>query len=552
MTPERQQRGLSRRQWLATAGTAVLTLGTPSAPGQAREQSAAAGFRFPATGVAVPGAALLLAIDSVSLPLKRNLCYYLSKPKVRKEPVLTPTRDKPDAPDALAAHFYGTVLHDGGKFRMWYYACHTGRNPDWSPEQQAVEKYYERYSKIFPGPLCYAESDDGISWTKPALRLLRFKGRLDHNALPLPESLISCATVVKDDADADPGRRYKIAYEYFDKNPRGQFWGTLRTAVSPDGLHWRVGDKLPIDAFIEFASFYKHQGLYLVNAHTYGDWQPGEGGSQRGRQGVVWVSPDFNGWLAESAESFLLPEPRRPADRGITKPYDQVHLGVGAASFGNVLVGLYGIWHNNPTFDKISCDLGLVVSNDGLAFREPVKGHVYLAAGESPVAAHFEKSYPTVLTQANGILEVGDETRIYHGRWRNSGDDEANYYGEVALATLPRDRWGALGLYPGAAEGSVWSTPVTLPPGGCNVLLNADAAGGMRVEVGDERFRLLPESSGKNAGICRQEGGLDCPVTWPTGNLAALGGKTVRLRVQVNRAGRAEPRLYAVSLKQKE
>ena len=41
---------------------------------------------------------------------------------------------------------------------------------------------------------------------------------------------------------------------------------------------------------------------------------------------------------------------------------------------------------------------------------------------------------------------------------------EQNYYGEVALATLPRDRWGALGLYPGAEEGTVWSTPVTLPP----------------------------------------------------------------------------------------
>ncbi len=552
MAPRRQQHRLSRRQWLATAGTAALALGTPAGPGQAAERAAASGFRFPATGAEVQGSALLLAIDSVSLPLKKNLCYYLSRPRVRREPVLTPSRDKPDAPDSLAAHFYGTVLHDGGKFRMWYYACRTGRNPDWSPEQQAVEKYYERYSKIFPGPLCYAESNDGISWTKPDLRLLRFKGRLDHNALPLPESLISCATVIKDDADADPARRYKIAYEYLDKNPRGQFWGTLRTAVSPDGLHWHVSAKLPVDDLVEFASFYKHQGLYLVNAHTDGTWQPGEGGSPRGRQGVVWVSPDFDAWLPESGEAFLLPEPRRPEDRGSTKPYDQVHLGVGAASFGNVLVGLYGIWHNNPTFDKISCDLGLLVSNDGIAFREPVKGHVYLAAADSPVSVRLKKTYPTVLTQANGILNVGDETRIYHGRWHNSGDDEQNYYGEVALATLPRDRWGALGLYPGANEGTVWSTPVTLPPGSCDVLLNAEGARGMRVEVADERFRLLPPYSGKNGGGCRTDAGLDCPVTWPGGDLAALGGKTVRLRIHVHRAGAAEPRLYAVSLKQKE
>lgn len=154
-----------------------------------------------------------------------------------------------------------------------------------------------------------------------------------------------------------------------------------------------------------------------------------------------------------------------------------------------------------------------------------------------------------MLTQANGILNVGDETRIYHGRWYNTGNDEANYYGEVALATLPRDRWGALGLYPNATEGSVWSTPVVLPAGGCELLLNADGARGMRVEVGDRRFSLLPAFSGANSGRCDAAGGLDCPVRWPGGGLGGLCG-TVRFRLHVNRLrGQPEPRLYAVTLK---
>jgi len=68
--------------------------------------------------------ATLLAIDDMSLPFRKNLALHLGKPKVRPEPVLKPSPRGSGAPDDLAAHFYGTVLHDGGKFRMWYYACH--------------------------------------------------------------------------------------------------------------------------------------------------------------------------------------------------------------------------------------------------------------------------------------------------------------------------------------------------------------------------------------------------------------------------------------------
>ena len=52
-------------------------------------------------------------------------------------------------------------------------------------------------------------------------------------------------------------------------------------------------------------------------------------------------------------------------------------MGVAPASFGNVCVGLYGLWHCAPEFHDISCDFGLAISNDGLHFREPVKGRVF-------------------------------------------------------------------------------------------------------------------------------------------------------------------------------
>lgn len=268
-----------------------------------------------------------------------------------------------------------------------------------------------------------------------------------------------------------------------------------------------------------------------------------------GRQGYVWISPDFNTWLPEKGMSFLLPENPDPANRGSKKAYDQVHLGTGAAILGNVLVGLYSIWHQKENFHEISGDLGLVVSNDGIHFREPVKSFVYLWHHESPATPAPGASYPTVLCQSNGILNVGDETRIYHGRWRNARYSE-DYYAEIALATLPRDRWGAVGIFPGEGKGSVWSTPIKLPQGDWELSLNGDGARGMRVEIGDERFNLLPQFSGEHAGTTAAASGLDCPVHWAQANLASLAGRTVRLKCHLDRAGDADPRLYALYLKE--
>ncbi len=127
------------------------------------------------------GDRLLLAIDDVSLPFRKNVGLYLSKPKVRPEPVLKPSPFGSGAPDDLAAHFYGTVLCDGGKFRMWYYACHWGKNPDW-PARMMQQVAKPAAGELFQGPLCYAESDDGITWRKPVLGQVLFKGSRANNA----------------------------------------------------------------------------------------------------------------------------------------------------------------------------------------------------------------------------------------------------------------------------------------------------------------------------------------------------------------------------------
>ncbi len=558
--------------WLAGASVA-FSQGAPAA-GTARStpMPSANGFYFPASGIRVEGNAILLAIDDLSLPFKKSLCYYLSQPAVRPQPVLTPNRDNPNAPDYLGAHFYGTVLKDGDKFRMWYYGCSLGRNPDWPAEYQEQFSLNPRKEQEL-GPVCYAESDDGIHWVKPNLGQLLWKGTRANNALVLPNVRTFAAGIVKDDADPDPGRRYKMVYNYSWQGP-GAFPGeesTVRAAWSPDGINWTVGPRNLVRSFIEMASFYRFNGLWILNGQKSGRERPeggsrhgpGEGGSDRGRQGYVHVAADFPNFLPDHAESFALPDPPDPRKRGSSGIYDQVHMGVAPGGFGNVMVGLYGLWHNadnTNAFSDISCDLGLVVSNDGLLFREPVKGHVYISTQDSPVTPLPGKKYQTVLCQSNGIINVGDETRIYHGRWRNADfryceHDGSLYYAEIALATLPRDRWGALGLFEKEKEGSVISTPVVLPTlpasagGSVNLTLNADGADAMRVEVLDERFMPRPGYSGDDSGFATQRSGFDCLVTWPKAKLAGLKGQTVRFRVTIRREGSNEPRIYAIGLR---
>jgi hypothetical protein len=521
-----------RRRWSCWFAGALLIASGAGA-------SAAA----PATAALAMGAytgqrLTLLAVDDHALPLRGELCLYLSKPDVRAKPVLTPSRDNPQATDGVATHFYGSVLRDGGKFRMWYYGVGWAGVP--------TEKDLDT-KKLKEGPVCYAESVDGLHWTKPVLGQVVHGGGSNNNAIALPDTETQGAFVLRDDQDPDPNRRYKMVYE--NRHVSLQFM-SVRTATSPDGIRWTPGPNSPINSGLEPSAFYQHGGLFFINAQY--TRAASEGGHRAGRQGYVWVSTDFNTWLQEAGESFLLPESADPNERGLDRPGLQVHLGVGAFSQGNVLVGLYSQWNSQPRpgdrFGRgtTTGDFGLVVSSDGQHFREPVKGHVYLSRSASPAAVTPGVRHQMILQQSgNGILNVGNETWIYHGRWVNPENLE-HYHAEIALATLPRDRWGALGLYPRAKEGTVWSAPITIGRAGARVTLNAEGVRGLSVEIADANFRLLPQYSGEQSGRTTAADGLDCAVTWEQGSLDSLVGRSVRFRVRLQRGEEIDPRLFAL------
>ena len=118
-----------------------------------------------------------------------------------------------------------SVLRDGERYRMWYECYDIDGWP--TPDDTSF---------------CYAESIDGVHWTKPKLGLFSYQGSTDNNILfrqigvDKHRSRVhgSCVFI---DPSAPPEARYKCVSQ-------GLFQGIgdrphyVAGMTSPDGLHW--------------------------------------------------------------------------------------------------------------------------------------------------------------------------------------------------------------------------------------------------------------------------------------------------------------------------
>src|SRR5262245_58794463 len=101
-------------------------------------------------------ATTIFAFDSVSIPHEQNLRLEMRTPEKHPSNPVVP-RGGPGTPDEQGVQFYGSIVKIGDKYRMWYVAFDSDKdNPvpsaRWRP--------------------AYAESTDGLRWTKPNLGLV--------------------------------------------------------------------------------------------------------------------------------------------------------------------------------------------------------------------------------------------------------------------------------------------------------------------------------------------------------------------------------------------
>ena len=482
----------------------------------------------------------LFAFDNVSIPHTQNLKLEMRQPVRHPANPVVP-RGAAGTVDAHGVQFYGSVIKDGGKYRMWYVAF-----DDAGKGAVASERWRA----------AYAESTDGVSWIKPELGLVEFRGSKKNNLVDVGGAWgFVNLKVIKDEADPDASRRYKMTtHVYFRHQTR---LGTLLPFVSADGLTWRpVKDVKPLKGELRQADLlvpgfhlepacglYQWHGQYVLTAqnampHTH---------HYQGRVVRLHRSADFVNWSSTSTLAFVRTPQFEYLGAGRSREGEQNHEGIAVWNRGNVLLGVYGRWHGAAEWKDVSVDLGFVMSNDGLNFREPKHEWTLLERGKNR-----EWDQGGVI-QGQGFENIGEHTFLYYGAWdpRGTGGPEVKR-GGVGIAMWPRDRMGDL-VFDNSGEGpgdyqmpTVTAELVTaaITVKNPTFLINVDGLGHqavLRIELLDHLERPIP---GYSTSVSKS--GFQTPIILDKREPLP---QRVRLRVVFEGAKRSKIRLSAIYIR---
>ena len=474
---------------------------------------------------------VLFSFDDYSIPFRLGLHLELvSGSKYPGNPVLR--NGPPGTPDSRLVIYYGSVIRIGGEFRMWY----IGRGD------------VDRHPRV-----CYAVSQDGMHWEKPSLGLVEYNGNTNNNLVKLDtdERLyhypfydynkwpVACVVLYEPD-DPDPNKRFKMSYEI-------EFCTRHNVAYSPDGIVWTNSPNNPANKGcdgleLEQSGLTKFNGCYYVYGH---DATTGF----RRRNLIIHASYDFEHWTEAKVLGFRRDSiPPKPFISG-WHTGEQIHLGASVWNRGNVIIGFYGLWHGHRNDDRrfVDMDIGLIVSNDAIHFREPIPDFKIISAAEEPDGTgSLKSSVQPALAQGQGFENVGDKTYVWYSAW---------YEGMVRLAIWPRDRLGYYTVRLQQTEGQLpvpdtpshfISRPIRLKKKS-RIYLNVDGLSehaNVTVELLDEQFRKLPEYSGANC-IEITESGFRQPVKWRDKKFLDMA-QPIRIRVNFNGIRPEDIRIYAV------
>lgn len=334
----------------------------------------------------------LFAFDQVSIPSVQNLKLEMRDPVKHPANPVVPRGGAGD-PDSWAVQFYGSVIKVGDTYRMWYCAV------------SAEEREQHTGSTSALWRVAYAESTDGVTWVKPSLGLVEFQGGTDNNLVRLDPAIGVLNLKVLYEPDDHPSRRYKMGCHVYWQN-RGNRHGTLAVYASPDGLNWTsLTDIAPVDAEMvpdelllpalhaePVGGLYKWKGTYYASGQNANpSIRP-----YHGRVGRAWESGDFAHWQQTSTVAWVRHQQHTLLGPGRSLDGEQHHEGISVWNRGNILLGVVGQWHGDMSWQNVTIDLGFLVSNDGLHFREPAHEWTFIPRGgdgpppELVVNASFE------------------------------------------------------------------------------------------------------------------------------------------------------------------
>ena len=420
----------------------------------------------------------MLILDERSVASSRGVTFHLNQATKHPEnPVLIP--GEPQEWDSLQICWPGSVHYDAGegKFRCWYHGLN------------AVQSERIVRDPHLPWEAGYAESDDGLHWTKPKLDLMPYRDvPCNRITTDFEGWMFNCVFPNPDVSDHE--RRFlsiwKTQATYQQPKPM-----EFALASSPDGLSWTLAERT---LFVEPSSRIQRQDFWqiLFDPDAPADYRclsyiqvhdPRKWDDRNVRQVGLQHGPDLR--HLSNADPLIILEPEEGID-------EEIHF-CSVARLG----GAYLMLFESDRFlnEPIRGDMRLAVSEDGRSFRR-----VHAQQPLVPTGAKGSWDENLLVNTNYSMQEVGDEVWIYYfgcptlyrrfpSAYAASSELRGSLYypSYMGVATLPRDRFGYA-----TGDGSITSKPIDLH--GDDLWLNADGDA-LQVELLADDDSVVAEAS---------------------------------------------------------
>lgn len=397
---------------------------------------------------------------------------------------------------------YITVMKEGSRYLM-YYRGRSSSGGDGSAEAREVA--------------CYAESPDGVHWTRPDFSLFEVSGTRHNNVIMVEPKTVThnLAPFLDTRPGVLPAERFKAL--------GGTGSAGLFGFISPDGIHWKqASDKALIT---EGAFDSQNIGFWSASEQCYLCY------FRTAKKGVRWVaratSQDFLTWTKPVEMSFG----DAPAEHiyiNQTQPYFRApHIYVATAARFNP--GRRALTDEQVKEIDIENPLnydGLKNDDSDAVLMSSRGGNVYdrtflesfIRPGTDPRNWVARANYPAL-----GVVPTGpDEMSVYVGR----------RYGQpsIFIERLALRTDGFASVHAPYRPGELITKPLQFAGQELEVNVATSAAGFLQVEIQDPDGKPFP-------GFAM----ADCPeiigdqiarvVYWKNGaDVSTLAGKAVRLR----------------------
>jgi hypothetical protein len=366
---------------------------------------------------------------------------------------------------------------------------------------------------------CYAESDDGIVWRKPALDVV-------PGTNIVLKSYRDSSTVWLDQFTVDASQRYKMT-NWHDHN--------LEMHLSRDGIHWRpagesgrAGDRSTF-----FYNPFRRVWVFSIRGDEYAT-------GPSGRYRKYWETREFTearNWNGRPPVAWVKADSR---DRGFALPAPPPELyNLDCVAYESVLLGLFSIWRGESNEREKVNEITVGFSRDGFHWQR-LGTDALAGVNDEPGSWN----HANIQSAGGCCLIVGDELYFYvSGRTGIPGTHNPGVC-TTGLATLRRDGFASMDWLPDSARvlrHGVYGLSVgvlttrVIRFTGHHLFVNVDLPGGeLRVEILDADGQVVPGYSRETAVPIRQ-GGTRVPVRWTSGGVERFAGQPVRLRFVLDR-----------------